>query len=669
MKQYTVNKDLKKERKDCPFDAEELTRFWDGGADKTLNRRKMETFFLSDPILKDDIPSEYLSHKERYEHAIRKSCILFKKFNAWQEKNDDGRSLTETYITFLGLVNSAIIKGSSPFTVHYLMFIPTLMSQGTSEQQAEWVGQAFSNQILGTYAQTELGHGTFIRGLETTCTYDPATEEFILNSPTLTSYKWWPAGLGHTCNYAIVMAQLYTQGKCHGIHSFIVKIRDEETWKPMPGIKVGEIGSKLGLNSINNGYIAFDNVRISRMQMLMKNAQVLKCGTYKKSVNDKLTYSTMIFVRAIIVKDMISGFLSIASTIATRYSCVRRQSELITGAGECQILDFQTQQFKIFPAIAMSFAYKCAASRLWNIYTGVTSMLIKGDLELLPELHGLACCLKAVSTADAALAVTSCRLACGGHGYMNSSNFPNIYSLTTAAETYEGENTVLLLQTARFLVKAFANNISGKKLTDTVMYLNNFKLLKRNNWITNLECMTEAFSQVAGSKIENCYYSIKQNIKSGMSKENAWNTTTIKLTKAAEAHCRLFVIKSFATTVKTAKLSAELMIVLTDLCELICAHWILNQLGDFLQYSNLKRRDVSSIEYLLEDCFKRIRPVAVSLVDSFDIHDEILNSSLGMYDGNVYERLLEDANKSPLNKEPVNESFHKYLKPYLKSKL
>lgn len=36
------------------------------------------------------------------------------------------------------------------------------------------------------------------------------------------------------------------------------------------------------------------------------------------------------------------------------------------------------------------------------------------------------------------------------------------------------------------------------------------------------------------SKIENCYDSIEQHIKSGMSKENAWNATTIKLTKAAE---------------------------------------------------------------------------------------------------------------------------------------
>lgn len=61
----------------------------------------------------------------------------------------------------------------------------------------------------------------------------------------------------------------------------------------------------------------------------------------------------------------------------------------------------------------------------------------------------MACCLKAVSTADAAIAVTTCRLACGGHGYMNCSNFPNIYAMTSAAETYEGENTVLLLQTAR----------------------------------------------------------------------------------------------------------------------------------------------------------------------------------------------------------------------------
>jgi acyl-CoA oxidase len=62
----------------------------------------------------------------------------------------------------------------------------------------------------------------------------------------------------------------------------------------------------------------------------------------------------------------------------------------------------------------------------------------------------MACCLKAVGSTDAAIGVTTCRLACGGHGYMNCSNLPNIYALITATETYEGENTVLLLQTARY---------------------------------------------------------------------------------------------------------------------------------------------------------------------------------------------------------------------------
>jgi len=36
--------------------------------------------------------------------------------------------------------------------------------------------------------------GTNVRRLETTATYDPKTEEFVLNSPTITSTKFWPGG-------------------------------------------------------------------------------------------------------------------------------------------------------------------------------------------------------------------------------------------------------------------------------------------------------------------------------------------------------------------------------------------------------------------------------------------------------------------------------------------
>lgn len=133
--------------------------------------------------------------------------------------------------------------------------------------------------------------------------------------------------VAQTANYAVVVAQLYTQGKCHGIHPFIVQLRDEETHQPLPGIKVGDIGTKLGMNATNNGYLGFNNVRIPRKNMLMKNNKVLKDGTYIKSPSEKLTYGTMMFVRVVIVQDM-SIYLRKAVTIAIRYSAVRHQSQI-----------------------------------------------------------------------------------------------------------------------------------------------------------------------------------------------------------------------------------------------------------------------------------------------------------------------------------------------------
>lgn len=59
--------------------------------------------------------------------------------------------------------------------------------------------------------------------------------------------------MGHTVNYAVVMAQMYSLGKYHGIHPFITQLRDEESHKPLEGITIGDIGNKLGYNTWNNG--------------------------------------------------------------------------------------------------------------------------------------------------------------------------------------------------------------------------------------------------------------------------------------------------------------------------------------------------------------------------------------------------------------------------------
>lgn len=79
--------------------------------------------------------------------------------------------------------------------------------------------------------------------------------------------------------------------------------------------------------------------------------------------------------------------------------------------------------------------------------------------------------------------------------------------------------------------------------------------------------------------------------------------------------------------------------------------------------------DVQALQLRLENVLTKIRPNAVGFVDGFDIPDKVLSSALGAYDGNVYERIFEEAQKSPLNQEPVNISFEKYLKPFMKSNL
>lgn len=133
--------------------------------------------------------------------------------------------------------------------------------------------------------------------------------------------------MAHTANYAIVVAQLYTKGQCHGIHPFVVQLRDEETHMPLAGIELGEIGTKLGMKGVNNGFLGLKNFRIPRKNMLMKNAKVLQDGTFVKSPSSVLTYGTMMFVRVVLVKDQ-ANHLAKAVTIATRYSAVRRQSPI-----------------------------------------------------------------------------------------------------------------------------------------------------------------------------------------------------------------------------------------------------------------------------------------------------------------------------------------------------
>ena len=98
-------------------------------------------------------------------------------------------------------------------------------------------------QIIGCYAQTEMGHGSNGQGLGTTAMFDP--DEFVLNSPTLASTKRWRGNLGRVSTHAVAYAHLITDGRDYEVHDFIVQIRSMEDHQPLPGVTVAGIGMEV----------------------------------------------------------------------------------------------------------------------------------------------------------------------------------------------------------------------------------------------------------------------------------------------------------------------------------------------------------------------------------------------------------------------------------------
>ena len=80
-----------------------------------------------------------------------------------------------------------------------------------------------------------------------------------------------------------------------------------------------------------------------------------------------------------------------------------------------------------------------------------------------------------------------------------------------------------------------------------------------------------------------------------------------------------------------------------------------------VQEGFLSGQQMEMVRLKMFDCLARIRPNAVSIVDSFDFTDRELKSVLGRKDGNVYEHLLEWAQQSPLNDTDVRAFKLEYI--------
>nr|XP_015091890.1 peroxisomal acyl-coenzyme A oxidase 2 isoform X2 [Vicugna pacos] len=432
-----VHPDIQSERHMQSFDVEQLTKILDGGAQNTALRRKVESIIHSDPefSLKDNY---FMTQNERYEAACKKKfhIQMLAQRLGWSE---DSRELGYAYRS---------LSGDLALGIHNI-FLKSIRSLGSEEQIAKWAPLCNKFQIIATYAQTELGHGTYLQGLETEATYDAATQEFVVHSPTMTAIKWWPGGLGRSATHALVLAQLICSGARQGMHAFIVPIRSLQDHSPLPGITVGDIGPKMDFDDIDNGFLQLDRVRIPRENMLSRFAQVLPDGTYIKLGTAKANYLTMVVTRVDILLGEVIPMLEKACVIAIRYSVVRRQSRIRPSDPEAKVLDYQTQQQKLLPQLATAYAFHFLASSLLEFFHRSYSSTLDKDFSLLPELHALSAGAKAMVTDFCAQGVELCRRACGGHGYSKLSGLPSLVTRVAASCTYEGENTVLYLQTAR----------------------------------------------------------------------------------------------------------------------------------------------------------------------------------------------------------------------------
>ncbi|KXL42234.1 MAG: hypothetical protein FE78DRAFT_110298 [Acidomyces sp. 'richmondensis'] len=256
----------------------------------------------------------------------------------------------------------------------------------SDEQKAIWVAKAKHFEIFSFYVQTELGHGSNVRGIETTATFDKAKDEFIISSPTLRSTKYWIGTTGVWATHSVVIAKIIIDGEQFRNHLLLTQIRDLETQRLMPGCEIYKLGPKAfqGMLGPDNGAMKFHNVRMPRSHILARNAK-------------KHSYGSMITVRALMAE--ITGWdLLKAVAVACRYTSYRKQFKKDNDQAE----------------------------EITVLYYEIGA--------------------KVYSTEIIAHGIETCRIAWGGHGYHALSGFGRMCANAVNAVTYEGDNYVITQQ-------------------------------------------------------------------------------------------------------------------------------------------------------------------------------------------------------------------------------
>lgn len=324
--------------------------------------------------------------------------------------------------------------------------------------------------------------GSNVQGLQTVATFDQITDEFVINTPNDGAIKWWIGNAAVHGKFATVFARLLlptndSKGVSDmGVHAFIVPIRDLKTHQTLPGIEIHDCGHKVGLNGVDNGALRFSSVRIPRDNLLNRFGDVSRDGKYTSSlptINKRFaaTLGELVGGRVGLAYSSV-GVLKLAGTIAIRYSLLRQQFGP-PKQPEVSILDYQSQQHKLMPMLASTYAFHFATLHLVKKYS---EMKKTHDEQLFGDVHALSSGLKAYVTSYTAKSLSVCREACGGHGYAAVNRFGTLRNDHDIFQTFEGDNTVLLQQVQNPFYQILLDNLKcvllACSLHETQGYLN-----------------------------------------------------------------------------------------------------------------------------------------------------------------------------------------------------
>ncbi|MGJ7439895.1 acyl-CoA dehydrogenase family protein [Aquipuribacter sp. MA13-6] len=539
---------------------------------------------------------------------------------AYGGHDDVGASVAAFEMLGMGDLSLTVKAG-----VQWGLFGGAVQALGTKAHHDRYLRSIMDFTLPGCFAMTETGHGSDVQSLRTTAVYDPAAEEFVVHTPDESARKDYIGNAGRDGRLAVVFAQLVADGEDHGVHALLVPIRDE-AGGAVPGVTITDCGPKAGLAGVDNGRIAFDQVRVPRDALLDRYAQVAPDGTYSSSIESaNRRFFTML---GALVRGRISisgagiSATKVGLDVAVRYGQERRQFTDPTTGEEVRLLDHPSHQRKLLPAVARAYAFTFAQDDLKDdLQRSHVGTLGEHDVR---RLETDAAAVKAGSTWNAARTLQTARESCGGSGYLASSRIPELRADTDVFTTFEGDNTVLMQLVAKNLLTAYAAG-ARSPLGRARTVLRSLRTRASDRVRSPLRArLLDPRAQVAllGDREDHVLDSLARRLRgavaAGATPAAAASTVQDHMQTLGRAHVDRLLVTAFEDRVRRCE-DPGTAAVLAQVRDLFVLSRVEEDLAWFLTHGRLSRADARAVTDHVDRLCAELRPHAVELVDAFGV--------------------------------------------------